>query len=216
MASQPPQTSFRSTKDAHYAQAYMMDDQLAGDRRKLRIDRIQQGLVSEQLSALPAGALVVDVPCGNGRMTQRVTRPDLKLVAMDYNHSMLQAMAQRGSPRMLACRSVADIMRLPLPDKCADLLINMRLLHHVTDQPMRVAMLREIVRVCRGRVVTSYWTTRCWRYARKRLLGKKLRGVSIAPAVFVDACEQAGLVIEKQVSMRPLWEDEIVVIGRPR
>lgn len=216
MSSPPPKTSFRALKAETYAQSYMMPREIGEDRRKSRIDALQQGLVAGLIEALPPGAMVLDVPCGNGRMTQLVTRADLKLAAMDYNLSMLQAMAQRGTGRMLQCRAQADVMRLPLPDKSVDLLIDMRLLHHVPDQETRVAMIREMMRVCRGRIVTSYWTTHCWRYLRKRLLGKRIRGVPISPGRFADACERAGLIVERQTPMRRFIEDEIVVIGRPR
>ena len=213
MTANSPQTSFRATKGDDYARQYMMDAKLAGDRRKLRIDRLQQRIVQDELARLPAGAVVADVPCGNGRMSQLV-RSDLQLAAMDYNLSMLRAMADRAAAaHVLSRRAAADIMRLPLADKSVDLFIDMRLLHHLPDVDTRIATLRELARVTRGRIVTSYWSTHCWRYLRKRLLGKKLRGVPIAPGTLRDACRQAGLVIESQIPMRRFYEDEIVVIA---
>ncbi len=215
MTGDAPHTSFRTAKPADYADSYMMDAKLTGDRRKRRIDRIQQQIVRAELAKLPAGALVTDVPCGNGRMS-RLVGANLKLAAMDFNVSMLQAIGGRKTATaVLGRRAAADILNLPLPDKCVDLFVNMRLLHHLPDQPTRVAMLREIARVTRGRIVTSYWTTRCWRYFRKRLLGKRLRGVAIRPAQMRDAVRQAGLVIESHIPMRRFYEDEVVVIARP-
>ena len=52
---EPTPSSFRTVKHESYASAYMMDEQLAGDRRKLRIDRIQQGIVADEVQKLAPG-----------------------------------------------------------------------------------------------------------------------------------------------------------------
>ena len=211
----PIKTSFEKVKSQGYADRYMMDTQLEHDHRKVAIDRVEQAIVHELLDALPAGSVVADVPCGNGRMTQLVTRPDLRLVALDFNRSMLAAMAGRDLGHNLARRAQANITALPLADQSVDLFINMRLLHHIYDHAMRVQLCRQIARVTRGRCVMSFWTTHCWRYLRKRLLQKKLRGCPIAPRQFVGVCREAGLQVERIIPVRPWYEDENIAICRP-
>ena len=54
-------------------------------------------MVREYVEALSHGAVVEDVPCGNGRRTQLIVqRDDLRVIALDFNVSMLQAMQVRG------------------------------------------------------------------------------------------------------------------------
>ena len=212
---EPRPSSFRKIKGESYASAYMMAEQLAGDRRKLRIDRIQQRIVAEQVQRLAPGSTVLDVPSGNGRMTQLLDRADLSVIAMDFDHQMLKAMARRRIDLAGRWRVRGDVTHLPLPDKSIDLVINMRLMHHIADPVMRVRTCRQLARVARGRVITSFWTTHCWRYLRKRILGKKVRGYPVSPDTFLSACRQGGLVVEQIIPMRRWYEDECVAICRP-
>ena len=208
-------SSFRKVKGDKYASAYMMADQLAGDRRKLRIDRIEQQIVADLVRELAPGATVLDVPCGNGRMTQLLDRADLSVIAMDFAHEMLKAMELRKIDGRGSCRVQGDVIHLPLPDKSVDLVVNMRLMHHIADPAMQGRMYRQLARVTRGLVITTFWTTHCWRYIRKRVLGKKIRGHPVPPDHFVSVCRQAGLVVERIIYTRRWYEDECVAICRP-
>ena len=208
-------SSFRTVKGDEYASAYMMADQLAGDRRKLRIDRIEQRVVIDHVRQLAPGSAVLDVPSGNGRMTQLLDRADLSVIAMDFDHQMLKAMELRKIDGRGSCRVQGDVILLPLPDKSVDLVVNMRLMHHIADPATRVRMYRQLARVTRGLVITTFWTTHCWRYIRKRVLGKKIRGHPVRPDHFVSVCRQAGLVVERITYTRRWYEDECVAICHP-
>ncbi len=195
----------------------MMDGQLATDRRKRRIDETEGNIVRSLVGMLPAGARIADVPSGNGRLSQVVRRDDLDVVAMDFSLSMLTAMANRGDQAgsWLGRRVQADVTDLPLPDKSIDLFINMRLMHHIQDEDLQLRMYRQIGRVTRGKIITSFWTTHCWRYVRRRLRGKPLRGYAISPRRFQEICTRAGLTVERIVPTRRWWEEECVAICRP-
>lgn len=209
-------SQFRMTHaDNRRGNNYMLDEEHSGDWRMARIDRIEQELVCQYINALPAGAAVADVPCGNGRMSQWVARRgNLSLIAMDFNSDMLAGMVHRGETSLMSRRAQADILNMPLADKSVDLLVNMRLMHHIPDRATQVAMFREIARVCRGTVITSFWTTHCWRYLRKRILGKRIRGFPVAPSHFQGVCEEAGLVVQRMVPARKWWEEQVNVVCR--
>ena len=193
----------------------MLAHELEADPRLRHISDIEQQIVREAVDALPPGATVADVPCGNGRMSQWVVRRgDLNLVAMDFNTDMLAGMRHRELPAMLSRRVQADVLHLPLRDKSVDLLINMRLMHHIPDRAVQVSMYRQIARVSRGPVITSFWTTHCWRHIRKRLLGKTIRGFPVSPEHFRGVCREAGLAVERMVSVGPAMEEQTVVICR--
>ena len=193
----------------------MTGDALGRDPRMARIDRIEQAVIESCLDEMPEGTVVVDVPCGNGRMSQHVAqRSGLQLIALDLNAHMLQSMAVRDHPKMLGRRVRADLLYLPLPSKSADLLINMRLLHHLPDRPLRLQVLCELVRVSRDRLITSFWTTHSWRYVRRRIMGKSIRGFPISPPQFATLAEEAGLRIEKLVPTRRLYEEQVVAVCR--
>lgn len=195
---------------------YLSDDRLAADPRARHTDETEQALVRRKIVALAPGSRVLDVPCGNGRMSRLVEdRGDLELVALDFNFSMLESMRLRGTAPMLRRRGQADILHLPLRDKSVDLLLNVRLLHHIPDGKTRLAMLREIARVTRGDVLTSFWTTHCWRHVRKRLLGKAIKLYPISPACFRALCEEAGLVVQRLVPVRRWHDKQTLAICQP-
>ena len=212
---------FRQAMPRDKTDRYMTDEALARDPRAARTNAVEQALVRQYVQALPPGATVVDAPCGNGRMSTLITqRGDLKLVALDYNFTMLQSMAVRDEPggqpagqlggQLLARRLQGDILHLPLPPKCVDLFLNVRLMHHIPDRATQVAMFREIARVARGPVITSFWTTHCWRHVRKRMLAKPIKLYPVSPAHFREVCAEAGLTVERLVPVRR-WIDKLTL-----
>ena len=198
---------------------YMMDDseQMRRDPRARRISAIEQAVVKQCIAELPAGSLVLDVPCGNGRMGRWVAqRSDLRLVSLDYNFDMLKAMGRRDESTLLATRARGDVLALPLAEKSVDLVINCRLMHHIADDETAANMYRQIARVARGVVVTSFWSTHCWRYLRRRLLGKTVRGFPRSPAAFAEICRGAGLEVRRMVPVRKCVEEQVMVICQSR
>jgi ubiquinone/menaquinone biosynthesis C-methylase UbiE len=79
--------------------------------------------------------VVLDVGCGPGRYTDRVTveRPDLHVASVDLSPGM--------RPRI-----VADAGRLPFADAAAGAALAMHMLYHVPDMRAAVAELRRVVR----------------------------------------------------------------------
>ena len=202
--------------DVDTSRAYLTDDQLAADPRGRRIVEIENTLVRHYLDALPAGAGVLDAPCGNGRMSQFVAqRNDLKLCAVDFNPNMLEALKSRNVEAITARRVRSDILALPLPDRSVDLVLNIRLMHHIADRDTQVAMYRELARVCRGRIITTYWSTHCWRYLRKRILGKKIKSYPVSPSHYRSVLAGAGLTLEREQPVQRWVEYLHLVVCQP-
>ncbi len=197
------------------ADVYLTDEALSDDPRVRRICEQEEAFIRGQIDQLPAGSVVADAPCGNGRMSQWVAkRQDLRLVALDYSHNMLKALSGKQLPQLCDSRAQADVMAMPLADKSVDLFINLRLMHHIPDRKMRVDMYREIGRVTRGPIVTSFWTTHCWRYVRRRIRGKAIRGFPISPAEFRSVCADSGLQVDVLTPVRRWYEEQCLVICR--
>lgn len=207
-------TLFRESAEPAKADRYMTDEYLK-DPRIRRMHAIEERLVRDHLDCLPPGAVVADVPCGNGRMGQWVAgRGDLRLVALDYGLEMLHSMETRQIPALLRRRARADITVMPLGDKSVDLFINMRLMHHIPERETRLAMCREIARVTRGPIITSFWSTRSWRYLKRRARGREIRGFPISPAQFVSVCRDSGLVVERVIPTHRWIEEQCLAICR--
>ncbi len=112
---------------------------------------------AEEIGRLPAGARVLDVPCGGG-VALRGVRPgqDLAYVAADLSPRMLARTREAARARGVAERVttlVCDVAALPLEDASVDLVVSLTGLHCFPD-PRRA--VHEMGRVLRpGGVLTG-------------------------------------------------------------
>ncbi|MEK9522447.1 class I SAM-dependent methyltransferase [Streptomyces venezuelae] len=95
------------------------------------------------LRLVPPGArTLLDLACGTGLVTERLTRPGLRVLGADAAHAMLRVAADRAPGRVLR----ADARRLPLPDAALDAVAAVWLLHLV---PFAAEIVAETARVLR-------------------------------------------------------------------
>ncbi|MEU2262000.1 class I SAM-dependent methyltransferase [Streptomyces sp. NPDC019645] len=88
----------------------------------------------------PARSLL-DIGCGTGLVTERLSRPGLRLLGADSSPGMVRAAAGR-IPRVV----LADARRLPLPDASLDAVSSVWLLHLVRDARAVVAEAARVLR----------------------------------------------------------------------
>ena len=113
-------------------------------------------------------ARVLDLPCGAGRLTPLLEPHAATLISADYSPAMLRVFQrQRGRP----C-TVADAFHLPFADRTFDLVFSARLSHHISDEALRAAYVREVLRVSRAWVVFTAFDTRSLKNVIRRLRGK--------------------------------------------
>lgn len=135
-------------------------------------DRRVQVLGQHLAGLIPAGARVLDVGCGDGRLSGLVAslRPDIELRGVEV--------LLRGSPAIPV--EAYDGSQLPFDDGEFDAVMLVDVLHH-TDEPL--AILREAQRVARQAVVIKDHLCEGW-MARPTLrfmdrVGNRRHGVSL-------------------------------------
>jgi ubiquinone/menaquinone biosynthesis C-methylase UbiE len=72
-----------------------------------------------------AGARVLEIGCGNGRLTQRIAGAAASMISIDPNRLEV-ARAHRTLPRRLHTKvrfAVGSAVTLPFPDRCFDVVI---------------------------------------------------------------------------------------------
>src|SRR5690349_11214833 len=108
-------------------------------RRPERFHRFQkeETIINDWLADLPANALVVDMPCGTGRMIEPVTRSGFRYVGGDFSRAMIGE-ARRSTAAGIVGFVNADAARLPFRDNSADCVIIWRLIHHIVDPAVRM------------------------------------------------------------------------------
>ena len=96
----------------------------------------------------------VDLGCGTGAFTRRLSKLELKLTGVDISPGSIErAKAIGGGPEYV----VADICDCPLPSASFDFVTMSGVLHHLTTPASRVQSLREALRLLKpGGYFLSY------------------------------------------------------------
>ncbi|MCA8923230.1 MAG: class I SAM-dependent methyltransferase [Planctomycetes bacterium] len=201
-------------RDAGVARDYDQLRQTGWVRR--RREAMMRRLLARGLAGLAPGSLVLDVPCGTGRITPWLAARGLRVIGADLSRDMLgEAQAKVAGVRGCLGLLVGDAAQLPFADQSLDAALLVRFLHLVEDAE-RVPLFRELSRVVRGRVLLHVglqaWTA-------KRLL-RRVRGVPLKPVKvqwkpLLAQLEEGGLRVERVHRKLPFASTSVVVVCRP-
>ncbi len=197
--------------------------QTKGTRRDLREKRC----VLAALAQVPAGSLILDLPCGAGRLTECLARHGYQVVAADSSPGMIE-LARRNwltlvtnEPELSAKATfhIQDVMATAYEDDTFDAVVCNRLIHHYPEPELRQAALRELARICRGPIVVSFfdlWTVDGIRnYAslccRRPLYWDRC---PVSRSRIVSEAEVVGLNVERFLSTRPLISPQTYAVFR--
>ncbi|MHC4958443.1 MAG: class I SAM-dependent methyltransferase [Planctomycetota bacterium] len=112
----------------------------------------EQKLLNRLLQRVSPIDSVLDCPCGTGRFLPLLETHARRVYAGDVAHSMVALARDDGRALCL----VGDVNALPLPDDAVDVVVCMRLLHHLADPADRVRALTGMRRVARRAVIVSF------------------------------------------------------------
>jgi ubiquinone/menaquinone biosynthesis C-methylase UbiE len=185
------------------------DDRYAG-RSNRRWSNWQDGrMVRKALKGLPANALVLDSPCGGGRIARSLEREGRRVVVADYSQFMV------GESMPGAAAGVRlDAMRLPFRDDAFDAAVCFRFLHSVPPA-MRPHAIRELARVAKV-LVLNYLNAFSIRNLRRFLFhGRQLTKRVTEPQAIAEV-ESAGLEVTACVYKYRLLFEDFVVVARKR
>ena len=141
------------------------------------VNRREQRLIAQLLAAwhVPGGTLL-DIPCGYGRLAPVYSCFGITATGVDVYHDVVQLMLANHMPcesKRGVCASVFD---LPFADNTFDVVLCIRFLHRRYNDAQRRHILGELTRVCRHRLIISYYhftaihaLSRHWRGTRGRL-----------------------------------------------
>jgi len=183
------------------------------------VDALEKRALGRALAHLPAGARVLDLPCGTGRITRLLLERGYKVIGADVSKEML-ASAQGNLVGLSDLESLdeADAEKLPYSDAEFDAVTSIRLMNHVPPG-IRVQMLREMARVSRGMVVASYCNPRSLS-ALKRRIKMRLKPARAPwhPATYAQVAReaaQAGLTVSARYPLLgPISETNVYLLVR--
>ncbi|XP_026155209.1 alkylated DNA repair protein alkB homolog 8 [Mastacembelus armatus] len=104
------------------------------------------------LSSLPAGGVLADVGCGNGKYLGVNT--EVIAVGCDRSSALVQICTERGFQAF-----VSDALSVPLRTAVCDACISIAVIHHFSTQERRLAAVRELVRLLKpgGQALIYVW-----------------------------------------------------------
>jgi SAM-dependent methyltransferase len=160
----------------------------------------EEAIIGCWLDLLPARSLILDAPCGAGRLIEPITKRGLRYLGADISAAMLdEAKAQSSSPLVEGFHH-ADAAHLPFADESVDCVVVWRLLHHIRDVGVRKAILSEAARVTRRMVLLSFhhpWSPAALRKKfQRRFLGKGNGTEFTAGRLARDAAEGGLRLVE--------------------
>jgi ubiquinone/menaquinone biosynthesis C-methylase UbiE len=127
-------------------------------------------LLHKALGNLPAGSVVLDVPCGTGRIDNWLLNARLRVVAADISSEMLAVARQKVRPTASWLGFLrADADHLPLRSRSVDVVLCIRFLH-LLDREARLRVLSEVARVARRGVIIEFRVERRVKRAKRALV----------------------------------------------
>lgn len=167
----------------------------------------EMALVERSMPDLPAGAHVLDAPCGAGRLSLWMAQQGWDVAAMD-----LGAAAADFTRKLLVDNDLSaevkegDIFAMPWECRAFKLVVCFRLIHHFPDAQIREKLLLELARVADQHLLVSYlspWSyTGLKRWLKYRLTGRRSRQNHTPLAELESVLEPLGFILARDVAQR--------------
>lgn len=165
---------------------------------------------------LPPGSLLMDAPCGTGRLLTLYLSQGFKTIGADISGEMIQVARRRTAAWNRRNNfSRMDFVCIPLVDRSVDAVFSIRFLPHFVPEE-RIRMLREFRRVSRSRVVVSVSLSNAWMRFRRKIkewLGhdKPVRNPITLEGVRHEL-KQAGLREVEKFWTVPILSEQIIIV----
>jgi len=117
---------------------------------------------------------LLDIGCGTGRALKAALDRGLEPIGIDLSSNQLEEAVKLVGNDVRLIK--ADARSIPLPDRSADMVLMIALLHHLPDRKERVKALREAKRIVRigGKALVSVWSWDQDRFRERHL--SRIRG----------------------------------------
>jgi ubiquinone/menaquinone biosynthesis C-methylase UbiE len=168
------------------------------------------------IADLNPGMIVLDAPCGTGRMSRLFLEKGLKVIGGDISGQMMAVARKRTGEikgDIAFCRM--DLTGLPLQDSAVASAFSIRFLPHIPPAE-RVLMLRELRRVTRKWVVISVSVSSPWHRLRRKIrdwlgLPKSVRYPATLREIEAEL-QQSGLTAVRKIWTFPILSEQLLLV----
>jgi ubiquinone/menaquinone biosynthesis C-methylase UbiE len=163
--------------------------------------------------------IVLDAPCGTGRITELLLEEGFSALGGDVSPAMI-AVAREKCRRFgdRVSWKVLDLDCLGLDANSVDVATCIRLFHHI-ESDARAAILKELARVSRRFVIVNVSFSSPVYRMRRRIKQGLGQGVSRSGSTWQEVQREAaaaGLTIESRRFIGPLLSEDLVLLLRKR
>ena len=175
-------------------------------RAQKRVDRRERRLLGELLDEAGCDGLVLDLPCGYGRMGDLIESAGGRVIHADLDPKRVRRAREHhpGGAGYLAC----DATRIPFRDQALRGTVAVRLLQHMPDASVLEAVLAEMARISRAFVLVSYYSrASLHRFQRpiRRALWKRMKRhvLMVDDRELESIAERHGLRLARRLRLLP-------------
>ncbi len=173
-------------------------------------------LLNKALRGLSPGSVVLDIPCGTGRIDNWLLNASFRVIAADISSEMLAVARQKVRPTaswLVYVRADAD--HLPFRSRSVDVLLCIRFLH-LLDREARRRVLREVARVARRRVVVEFHVERRVKAAKRAIISWLTRRTALKKMTVSEIARElsrCGLRAERYYFISRWFSGSVLVIA---
>jgi len=170
----------------------------------------------ERLLSHCRGSIILDAPCGSGKLFQRLIQQGYTIIGIDYSKEMLSRIPRT---EMEGSQSLqGDLRRIPLANDSVDVVICVRFIHRIPKENHE-EVLKEIHRVCKNhaiiyfsiRDIATNYIVALEKFLR---LGDRGRVIYLSKREIEEEIVSAGFKQERITRVLPLLSTGCLVIGR--
>lgn len=151
------------------AEAYKRDYETKLHRKMS--DKVERAIYRSFFKTLGRCESVLDLPCGAGRLFSMVQEHTDQVIEADYSETMLQL---NRSDHDAAARAYVRCsgLQIALPDNAVDVVMSIRLSHHIHTPQGREQHMNELFRVARRGVIVSWFSATSLKAVLRNLRSK--------------------------------------------
>jgi SAM-dependent methyltransferase len=142
--------------------------------------RVARKLIAEIASKTQINT-ALDLPCGYGRLMPLVRKHAQRVFEADWSFPLLKIAQknQRANPSLKEADAYirTNALYMPFADQSFDLVLSIRLCHHIREYSERLTYVHELLRISRQWVIFTYFDyysiKNIWREIRRVFNGKR-------------------------------------------
>jgi ubiquinone/menaquinone biosynthesis C-methylase UbiE len=165
------------------------------------LDHREQNIIRSFFEEFSLCGTILDIPSGYGRFAELLSSYG-EIHAADGAYFPLLFQSKRGKYQAVtSCNCLAE--QLPYADSTFDVVNSIRLIQHIQTRKERIAIFKELKRVCRRWMIISFYIVAPIHQLQCSIVRKKANIKSLKSDELLDELNESGLTVVKLVAVLP-------------